>query len=160
MITFKHLFEKVSLPVIKSAIKKAVKEDPARLGHGHTGRTTFWILSDGEILPWSAWKKEWKRIIADKNAISFHSHSSASGKDDQGFETFSGGDIQSLRGGYHDQIGLISAQGQLHILQGGKWKKSDERYDADNDWTADEKLDALKALAKSRGGQLITTTWK
>ena len=59
----KYLNESLSLSLIKKSIKKAIKEDPKRLGHGHTAKTSFWILSTGEVLPWSAWKKEWKRIL-------------------------------------------------------------------------------------------------
>lgn len=151
--------EALSIPLLKKSIGKAVKEDPKRLGHGHTAKTSFWILSTGEILPWSSWKKEWKRIIDDKDAISFHSHSSASGKDDKGFETFSGGDIQSLRKGYHNQMGLISAKGELHILKGGNWKKEDERFEENIPEDMD-KTEYLKKLAKDRGGELVITKWR
>lgn len=154
-----YIIEEISLSIIKNAIKKAVKEDPKRLGHGDTGKTTFWILSTGEILPWSAWKKEYKRIINDKDAINFHSHSSASGKDDKGFTVFSGGDIHSFRNGYHNQMGLISALGQLYIIQNVKFKKEDEKWE-DNVPEDMDKLEYFKDLVKKRGGKFIISRWK
>ncbi len=156
-----YIKEGISLPIIKKAIKQAVKDDPKRLGHGHTAKTSFWILSTGDIISQADWKKEWKRIIDDKDAIQFHSHSPASGKGDKGFETFSGGDIQAFRltQSYGiNQIGLISAKGQLHILKGGSWTKKDERY-SDNIVDQDQ-TEYLKQLAKERGGKLIVTRWK
>ena len=155
MKTFKNIFlESVNL---KSAIKAAVKEDPKRLGHGHTGKTAFWILSTGEIVPF----KDHKAAIADGDAIIFHSHSPASGKDDKGFETFSGPDIGnliwSMKYGAGDTIGLISSQGQLHLLKGGNWTKKDLRYDANTDV---DKTELLKSLAKERGAKFTVTKWK
>lgn len=155
MKTFRqYLTEDVN---IKAAIKAAVKEDPARLGHGHTGKTSFWILSNGDIAPF----KEHKRALVDGNAISVHSHSSASGKDDKGFETFSGGDIATLRWmqqqGAGDTLALISAKGQLHILKGGTWSKKDERYDANSD---EDKTELLKRVAAERGAKFSIKRWK
>lgn len=154
-----YMNEDISLSILKKSIQKAVKEDPKRLGHGHTGKTAFWVLSNGDILPWSAWKKEWKRIIDDKDAINFHSHSSASGKDDKGFSPLSGGDINSFRNGYHNQMGIISASGELHILKGGNWKKEDERWE-DKIPKDMDKLEYFKELVKKRGGKLIISRWK
>ena len=153
----RYLIESLSLSNIKTSIKKAIKEDPKRLGHGHTGKTSFWILSNGEVIPF----KEHKKALEDGNAINVHSHSSASGKDDKGFETFSGGDVATLKWmqtyGAGDTMALISAKGQLHILKGGSWSKKDEKYDADRNI---DKTEYLKNLANERGGKLIVTKWK
>ena len=155
MKTFKQYLSEAAN--IKTAIKSAVKQDPARLGHGHTGKTAFWILSTGETVPF----KEHKKALADGKAINVHSHSSASGKDDKGFETFSGGDIATLRWmiqqGAGDTLALISAKGQLHLLKGGSWSKKDERYDADTD---ENKTDLLKRVAAERGAKFTITKWK
>jgi hypothetical protein len=157
----RYLNENISLSLIKKAIKKAIKEDPKRLGHG----PSFWVMSNGEIIDNKQWKKRWKEILDDKDAIQFHSHSSSSGKDDKGFDTFSGGDIKMLKGLQQygiDQIGLISAKGQMHILKGGSWSKKDERYEdrIEGERESGDKISILRNLAKKRGGELIISRWK
>lgn len=151
-----YINESISISTIKQGIKKAVKENPKRLGHGHTAYTSFWIEEDGNILTF----KDYKKIKT--TAVNVHSHSSASGKDDKGFETFSGGDIAVLRWmqqyNIGDTIALISALGQLHVLKGGNWKKKDERYEVDKQY--ESKTELLKELAKQRNAKFTTTKWK
>lgn len=173
-----YLFESEEIDVefIKKSIQDAVKEDPKRLGHGNTGKTGFWILSTGKVVPY---RSGWKEAVKDKNAIAVHSHSSASANQNtkDPFQTFSGEDLKLIpymqKYDVGDTIVVISSDGYMDILKGGNWQNKDYRYDADNDEEEKSKSyektkdstqydrDLLKDLAKERGATYLTKLkWK
>jgi hypothetical protein len=137
-----YLIEKIDglseekINFIRKSIRNAVIENPARLGHGETGKTGFWILPNGNTVPYT---KGWKEASKYQELISVHSHSGATERLDKyesSFETFSGGDIEAHQ--YVRNLGkdiisvVISRDGKMEILYNGNFKKIDYRYDADS----------------------------
>lgn len=158
--------EGIDIDFIKTNIQKAVKEDPKRLGHGHTGKTGFWILPDGKILPHS---KGFKEAYKVKNVINVHSHSGAEGYNDSSrkLDCFSGGDIavlrHMLRYGYGDTIVVISREGEMMIIKGGNWKKEDETFERKltKERSEENYLELLKNISKKRNALfIINKKWK
>lgn len=156
---------KINVEFIKKHIQKAVKEDPKRLTHGDTGKTAFWILPSGKILPHS---KGFKEAYKVGNVISVHSHSPVNANDPRfkniPFDTFSGEDLRTLdhmlKYGFGDTSVVISINGYMDILKGGNWKKKDFKYDKftgreieklELEYGKDWRVKLLTDLAKERG---------
>ena len=124
----------VDVKKISDGIRKAIKENPKRLTHGHTAQNAFWILKDGEVR-----KFKDRDIMNKKNVINVHSHSPENWKEAKKYkaQSFSGADLYVLnhmiKYGYGNTIVVIDARGIMDIFKGsdkiGKFTKRQCEFD-------------------------------